>query len=172
MKTVFAGDWPYRRLSSSVPGMRYFLDCEYNGFGGALLSIALVPEDGSEEFYVVLACSDPIEPWVETNVLPFLDMVPAGLASPRLSPEQAALALAAWLAHDPAPEFVADWPDDIVYFCRLLTIGPGRMVPVPPLTFRLLPLTNFSTAANSAVPHNALHDARSLRDYATNHLEL
>ena len=43
--------------------------------------------------------------------------------------------------------------------------GPGTMVPVPPLTFRLVPLPGFSTAANSAVPHNALHDARSLRDH-------
>ncbi len=34
--------------------MRYFLDTEYNGFGGALLSLALVPEDGGEEFYVTL----------------------------------------------------------------------------------------------------------------------
>jgi hypothetical protein len=50
-------------------------------------------------------------------------------------------------------------------------IGPGLMVPVPPLTFRLVPLPGFSTAANSAVPHNALHDARALRDHVMNHLE-
>jgi hypothetical protein len=33
------------------------------------------------------------------------------------------------------------------------------------LTFKLVPMTNFSTAANSKVPHNALHDARALRDH-------
>ena len=147
--------------------MRYFLDCEYNGFGGALLSLALVPDDGSEEFYVTLACGDPLHPWVERHVLPFLDSVPAGLTSPRLEREQAALALAAWLAGDRAVEVLADWPDDIAYFCRLLTVAPGRMVPVPPLAFRLLTLHNFSTAANSAVPHNALHDARALREHVT-----
>jgi hypothetical protein len=150
--------------------VRYFLDCEYNGFGGALLSLALVPEDGGEEFYVVLACDDEIDAWVERNVLPFLDMVPPGLVSPRLHHEQAAMALSAWLANDREPEILADWPDDIAYFCRLLSVAPGRMVPVPPLDFRLLPLMNFSTAANSAVPHNALHDARALRDHVTNHL--
>ena len=47
----------------------------------------------------------------------------------------------------------------------LLMTGPGLMVPIPALTFRLVPLPGFSTAANSAVPHNALHDARSLRDH-------
>ena len=144
--------------------MRYYLDTEFNGFGGALLSLALVPEDG-QEFYVTLQCDDRILPWVERNVVPYLDNVPVGLVSPRMTRREAADALAAYLATDPAPELVADWPEDITQFCSLLMIGPGQMVPVPPMTFRLLPLQGFSPAANSAVPHNALHDARSLRDH-------
>jgi hypothetical protein len=36
---------------------------------------------------------------------------------------------------------------------------------VPATTFQLVPLGGFSTAANSAVPHNALHDARALKDH-------
>jgi hypothetical protein len=43
--------------------------------------------------------------------------------------------------------------------------GPGQMVDIRNVTFQLMPLSNFSTAANSKVPHNALHDARSLRDH-------
>ena len=144
--------------------MRYFLDTEFNGFGGALLSLALVPEDG-QEFYVTLECDDPVFPWVERNVMPYLDTVPVGLVSPRMTRREAAEALAAYLGTDPEPELVADWPEDLTQFCSLLMIGPGMMVPVPPLTFRLLPLQGFSPAANSAVPHNALHDARSLRDH-------
>ena len=144
--------------------MRYFLDTEFNGFGGALLSLALVPEDG-QEFYVTLQCEDPIFPWVERNVVPYLDKVPVGLVSPRMTRREAAEALAAYLGTDPEPELVADWPEDVTQFCSLLMIGPGQMVPVPPMTFRLLPLQGFSPAANSAVPHNALHDARSLRDH-------
>jgi hypothetical protein len=144
--------------------VRYYLDTEFNGFGGALLSLALVPEDG-QEFYVTLQCDDPIFPWVERNVVPYLDNVPVGLVSPRMTRREAADALAAYLGTDPQPELVADWPEDITQFCSLLMIGPGLMVPVPPMTFRLLPLQGFSPAANSAVPHNALHDARSLRDH-------
>ncbi len=150
--------------------MRYFLDTEFNGFGGALLSLALVPEDG-QEFYVTLECDDPVFPWVERNVVPYLDKVPVGLVAPRLTRREAAEALAAYLSTDPEPELVADWPEDVTQFCSLLMIGPGLMVPVPPLTFRLVPLQGFSTAANSAVPHNALHDARSLRDHFLNLLE-
>ncbi len=144
--------------------MRYFLDTEFNGFGGALLSLALVPVDG-EEFYVTLECADLIHPWVERNVLPFLDHVPVGLVAPRMTRTEAAMALSAYLAPDPEPELIADWPEDLTQFCSLLMTGPGLMVPIPALTFRLVPLPGFSTSANSAVPHNALHDARSLRDH-------
>jgi hypothetical protein len=145
--------------------MRYFLDTEYNGFGGVLLSLALVPEDGSEEFYVTLECEAPIEAWVERHVIPYLDMVPEGLVSPRLSRHAAAEALAQWLAHDEAPDIVADWPEDLAQLSMLLVTGPGLMVAVPPLSLHLIQLHGFSTAANSAVPHNALHDARALRDH-------
>jgi hypothetical protein len=144
--------------------VRYFLDTEFNGFGGALLSLALVPEDGSE-FYVVLEVEAELLPWVERNVLPYFDHVPVGLVSPRLARRDAAIALSHYLAIDPAPEIVADWPEDIAQLSTLLMTGPGEMVPVPPITFQLLPLHGFSTSANSQVPHNALHDARSLRDY-------
>ena len=144
--------------------MRYFLDTEFNGFGGALLSVALVPEDG-EEFYATLHSEGALLPWVEQNVVPFLDHVPVGLESPRLSRRDAAIALSHYLAIDPEPMIVADWPEDIAQFCNLLLTGPGEMVPVPPLTFRLVSLGGFGTAANSAVPHNALHDARALREH-------
>jgi hypothetical protein len=150
--------------------VRYYLDTEFNGFGGALLSLALVPEDG-QEFYVTLECEDRIFPWVERNVVPYLDNVPVGLVSPRMTRREAAEALAAYLGTDPEPELVADWPEDVTQFCSLLMIGPGQMVPVPPMTFRLLPLQGFSPAANSAVPHNALHDARSLRDHFMSFLD-
>ena len=144
--------------------MRYFLDTEFNGFAGALLSLALVPEEG-EEFYATLQCSGPSDPWVARHVVPYLDHVPDALQGPRLTRLDAATMLAHYLAGDAAPLLVADWPEDIAQFSMLLLTGPGTMVPVPPLSFELLTLSGFSTAANSAVPHNALHDARSLRDH-------
>ena len=151
--------------------MRYFLDCEYNGFGGELLSLALVPEDGGEEFYVILQPTEPPNEWVQRNVVPYFEHVPVGLKGPPLEREQAAVLLAAWLTGLSEVDLVADWPDDIAHFCRLITIGPGRMVPLPPLSFRLITLPGFSTAVNSEVPHNALHDARSLRNHVLSHLE-
>lgn len=152
--------------------MRYFLDCEYNGFGGALLSLALVPEHGDEELYLTFDCPGPIELWVERNVLPYIGQVPDGLKLPVMSREQAAQAIAMYLGHDPEPEILADWPTDIELLCGLLSFAPGRMVALPEMRFRLLTLGSFSPAENSAVAHNALHDARALRDHVLNHLEI
>jgi len=157
--------------------VRYFLDTEYNGWRGELISLALVPEDKGEEFYVTLDWSGSVQPWVQKNVIPFLDMVPDSILSPRLPPEDAARELSRWLmreheaqlfARQNGPvelEVLADWPEDISQICSLLTIGPGLTVDVPSITFRLLRIPGFSTAMNSKVPHNALHDARALRDH-------
>lgn len=157
--------------------MRYFLDTEYNGWRGELLSLALVPEDRGEEFYVTLQRPDRLERWVEGNVIPYLDMVPQALISARLTTGEAAHELSRWLTreHDAqyfppddrrgGIEILADWPEDISQICSLLTTGPGMMVEAPSLSFTLLRIPGFSTAANSKVPHNALHDARALRDH-------
>jgi len=121
--------------------------------------------DAGDELYLTLDWDGPLDPWVERNVVPYLDTVPETLVSPRLSRADAARLLAHYLAGDPEPLIVADWPEDIAQFNMLLVTGPGIMAEVPPLTFRFVELSGFSTAASSAVPHNALHDARSLRDH-------
>ena len=151
--------------------MRYFVDCEYNGFGGAILSLALVPEDGGEELYLTFDCADPIHPWVDQHVMPFIAQVPEPLRLPPMGREAAARAIAMYFGHDPEPEIVADWPTDIELFCGLLSFAPGLMVPIPDLRFRLLQLGAFSPAENSAIPHNALHDARAFRDHVLNELD-
>lgn len=144
--------------------MRYFLDTEYNGMGGALLSLALVPDDG-EELYLTFQHSEPLNEWVERHVLPYLDSVPEQLSCPRLSRKDAAHELEHYLRHDDDPLIFADWPEDVAQFCNLMITGAGDMVDLRHTTFRLVPMSNFSTAANSKVPHNALHDARALRDH-------
>ncbi|UAK26313.1 hypothetical protein [Sphingomonas nostoxanthinifaciens] len=144
--------------------MRYFLDTEFNGFGGALLSLALVPEDGGDDFYVVLPLEEPAHPWVGRHVLPYLKSVPPMLYN-QLDRVAAGHDVAAYLRTDPDPEIVADWPEDIALFCRLLLTAETEIVDVASLRFRFMRTPGFSTARNSQVPHNALHDARALRDH-------
>ncbi|MCF8709396.1 hypothetical protein [Rhizorhapis sp. SPR117] len=145
--------------------MRYFLDTEYNGFGGQLLSIALAPEHGDQEFYATFPLPDDLHPWVVRHVVPYLQTVPPSMHQ-QMSFLDAGAELARYLAHDAQPVIVADWPDDIAYFCSLLTPSPGEIVPVGSIAFLMMRTPGFSTAANSSVPHNALHDARALRDFA------
>jgi hypothetical protein len=145
--------------------MRYFLDCEFNGFGGALMSLGLVPEDGGEDYYVVIPLEEEPEPWVERHVLPYLRTNVPDMLYNQLDREAAAHDIARYLSTDPDPEIVADWPEDIALFCRLLLTGETEIVDISTLRFHFLRTPGFSTARNSAVPHNALHDARALREH-------
>jgi hypothetical protein len=145
--------------------MRYFLDTEYNGFGGSLISLALVPEEGDQEYYVVVPFGEAPHPWVAKNVMPYLRSVPALLYN-ELDPIAAAHDIAAYLGTDPDPEIICDRPEDIALLCRLIQIGDGEIVDLANVRFHFLRTPGFSTARNSKVPHNALHDARALRDFA------
>jgi hypothetical protein len=145
--------------------MRYFLDTEFNGFAGELISIALVPEHGDQEYYAVLEPPVEVHGWVQRNVMPYLHNVPQGLHHGVVSRAEAAAELARYLAADREPVIVADWPEDIAHFCMLLVTGPGEIAPVGSMRFEFVSSPGFSTAVNSRVPHNALHDARALRDF-------
>lgn len=136
--------------------MRYFLDTEFNGFGGELISIALAPEDeGLVPFYAATECTNPT-PWVAQHIIPRLDV--ESVTRSRLCDE-----FAAYLVDDPEPVLVADWPEDIAHAARLLVIGPGLMKPVRNIRFDLVDAALVSSGAASAVPHNAYHDALRLR---------
>lgn len=136
--------------------MRLFLDTEFNGFQGQLLSLALVPEKPTDfEFYKELQFNGQLDPWVRENVVPHM------ILSPCTRHEfQQALAQYLWSVGDCT--IVADWPDDIRHFCESLITGPGmRINMLHNIKFEL----DFGIEYKSAVPHNALHDARAIRDF-------
>lgn len=132
-----------------------YLDCEFNGFGGKLMSMALVPHDDVEEFYREVHMTDQLDPWVAENVVPHLWGKPVGYS-------EFQTLLQAYLAKFDTIEIVADWPDDIRYFCEALITGPGEMLAtVKQIDFRL----DRSIHYRSLVNHHALHDARGIREY-------
>lgn len=147
--------------------MLYFLDCEFNGFGGELISLALSGE--VSELYLArpeaeLDALAP-HPWVEDNVLPVLS-IPS--ARPRTVPlEGFGRAIQDFLAADPSPALVADWPEDLMHLMQCLIIAPGHMVRIPDLSMRLMHVSAFPTDMVDAVQHNALWDARALRHAVT-----
>lgn len=143
--------------------MLYCLDCEFNGFGGELISLALSGEAG--ELYLVrpedeLNAMDTHD-WVAEHVLPLLslpDALPAVLPLVRFG-----RAIQAFLTSDPAPTVVADWPEDLMHLMQCLIIAPGQMVKIPELSLRLVQVSAYPSEITHAVQHNALWDARALR---------
>ena len=130
--------------------MNIYIDTEFNDFGGDLISLAMVDEN-CREFYAVLNCQNPT-PWVAENVIPVLGQRFASLRMLQTRME-------AWLAEYDSVHIVADWPEDIAHFCRALITGPGMRMDTPPLTLEVR--RDLSSEA-SAIPHNALEDARAI----------
>jgi hypothetical protein len=118
--------------------------------------MALVPEDGTtREFYKEIEMRDQLEPWVRDNVVPHLILVPSSYNEFQQS-------LAQYLREVGDCTIIADWPDDIRYFCESLITGPGEMISFRhTIKFEL----DLSIKYESLVPHNALHDARAIRKH-------
>jgi hypothetical protein len=140
--------------------MRYFLDTEFNEFGGDLISLAMVSEDGARELYAATECDRP-GAWVKENVIPIVDC--SGASPLWIEPDEFGKLIAWFLDGDEVPTMIADWPDDIRYFCQAIISGPGEMVSIPRLAFQVLRVDSYPTELPGAVQHNALWDARALR---------
>ena len=137
--------------------MKFWIDTEFNEYLGDLISMALVSEDG-HEWYEALPCANPGS-WVAEHVMPIINKQPLA------NREDFSLSLQGFLADFDSVHIVSDWPEDISYFCNALITGPGQRIATPPLTMEVrrdLP----DTAKLSAIPHNALEDARALARYS------
>lgn len=137
--------------------MRIWIDTEFNGFQGELISMALVSED-NDIFYESIGCGEPCA-WVHENVMPIINKDPIPKTEFWTKLEQ-------YLNQWDSIHIIADWPEDIAHFCQALIFGPGYAIPTPSkMTFEV----NRGIDAESELPHNALADAIAIRDM---HLQL
>lgn len=135
--------------------MNIWIDCEFNEFGGDLISMALVSENGSE-FYEVLELENDEKygSWVYFNVVPYLNKAPI---TKDLFQDKLWQFLKQW----DDVHIIADWPDDIKYFCMSLITAPGMCIGTPlKLTMQI---DRELTTESSAILHNALEDARAIK---------
>jgi hypothetical protein len=131
--------------------VKLYIDCEFNGGFGELISLALVAEDG-REFYEVLPCDDPV-PWVRDNVIPILHKHPINQAA-------FTTLLGQFLRGFESIELVADHPADVAYFCNAIIVdNMGSWLRAPPITASIARGVDYV----SRIPHNALEDARAIR---------
>ncbi|HSV26195.1 MAG TPA: hypothetical protein VLJ17_24625 [Xanthobacteraceae bacterium] len=133
--------------------MTLYLDTEFNGHAGQLISLALVSSSSPDYFYGVLPIAKHryVESWVIDNVLPHLNQDPEPLSHFRDR-------LRAFLQRYAGKEIVADWPGDFAHLMGLMC-GPSYDKSfIIPCTLVLVE----SGDLQSDTPHNALSDARAL----------
>lgn len=137
--------------------MRIWIDTEFNGFEGELISLALVAESG-EYLYVVRTAYEEMQvvPWVYDNVLPHLFKTPEGMYEMVLSDGEIQQRVSQFLCSFSDVNIIADWPEDITHLCKLMITGPGWMIATPEkFSFTV----DRAIEVESDVPHNALFDA-------------
>lgn len=132
-----------------------FLDTEFNGFGGELISMALVSDEG-REWYQVLGVPDRVHPWVADHVIPRLAKEPLGENVFRFS-------LHTFLLNFRSPVVVCDWHADAEHFAASLASADYGSSLNYDCTIRIIGPTE--TQPEPETPHNALSDARALRDW-------
>jgi hypothetical protein len=145
--------------------MRFYLDTEFNGHGGELISMALVSEltymgagvRGSIEWYGARRIKSPIAPWVAENVMPVL-------STRQLSPEDFRSEFGTFISRYENCQIICDWHTDAEHFCAMLAGRDYGSSLDFPCMIRILK-TPPGEPAPAAIPHNALHDARTLRDW-------
>jgi hypothetical protein len=137
--------------------LRIAVDCEFNGFGGQLISMALVAENG-DEWYQMLPEPQVWDEWCFDNVLPVLSAHPIPRKDFRES-------LHAWLKQYEEPTIIADWPSDLVHFFNELLGEDHSQSLMYPCGAVLLDID-----IKSDMPHNALSDARAImREFKRSH---
>lgn len=140
--------------------MKFFIDAEFNNFRGELISLAVVPQDiDLPEFYGVVEYShfEYLDPWVKENVIPILNQEPEPY---QLVQTKFWCYLSNLMFLSKPIDVYADWPEDITHFCNMLCKANGRRASFN-ASFHLIKSGDF-TPKN---PHNALSDARALRDW-------
>lgn len=130
--------------------MRMYLDTEFDGFGGDLISMAIVSEDG-KEFYEVVKFG--LDPWVKANVNTVLGKEPVSELDFHADLEE-------FFSHYEDVHIVADWPEDFKLLFQWIMTGPGTMMYVPKITAELC---RDCSSRKSTIPHNALEDARAIK---------
>lgn len=156
-------------LRDGIPSAeRFYVDCEFDGHGGPLLSIALVHESGCSIH--IQTDERPCDPWVAENVMPHMESHEAWTSSCDVPAAHAGPLLRDWLIDVEHPVFVADSPVDIGRICTVLSTGYDggwASADYPRMSFEVHNVDCYPTELPNAVQHNAWWDAMALRHKLT-----
>lgn len=142
--------------------MKYYLDCEFDGHDGDLISMALV--NIYDSIYIKVADCRVYDDWVKENVIPVLDshLAPKVI---NVNTNDVGAVLRAFLPDDVDFEIIADSPVDIYRFCKALSTGPSGLwesTSYRQIKFTVENVDCYPTSLTEAVQHNAWWDATAL----------
>ena len=143
--------------------MKYYIDCEFDGHRGPLLSFAIVREDGMSRY--LITTNQASDPWVQENVIPILNDHP-GPRSNRIEEGEVGTFLRSFIGLDEEPIVIADSPVDITRFADAISTsldGGWMSTGYSKMTFIVENVDCYPTTLEGAVRHNALWDAMALR---------
>lgn len=144
--------------------MIYYVDCEFDGHRGRLLSIALVRKDGYGIHVQTL--NKPFDKWVEENVMPHMNSHNAE-NSVVVDENSVGAVLRVFIGQDKEPAFISDSPVDTGRLCRALTTneaGEWQPCGYDTMQFLVSNVDCYPTKLEGAVRHNAWWDAMALRE--------
>lgn len=150
-----------------VRGSRFYIDCEFDGHGGPLISFAIVAQDGRSAHATVIDCTEIHDPWVSENVVSKLRSLPDAhnIDLPLLA---IGPLLRLFIRDCLHPIIVADSPVDIGRFCQAISTnakGDWASTEYPRMTFEVRNVDCYPTTLEGAVQHNAWWDAMALRHH-------
>ena len=148
--------------------MRYYLDTEFDGHNGPLLSVGLVREDGHSLHVRTKARAD--DPWVQEHVEPRMDWHMADVDASNVRQNHVGGLLRRFVADDAAPTIIADSVVDIARFCKAIsTDDDGNWCSVGgDMMFEVHDVSCYPTDLPGGIQHNAWWDAMALKYKLTN----
>lgn len=149
--------------------MKLYLDSEYNGHGGDLISLALAAPTGSHWYGILRKpMAEDLHPWVAENVIPVLDQTGVGAHAVTMvrGPSYFRESLHEYLVarrHPSQLTIYADWPDDFAHLLKLMRGDSYDESWMVPCTMQLI--VTPEGAPKPEIPHNALSDAIALMNW-------
>lgn len=160
----------------------FYIDFEFNGMGGQLISFGIVNEDRDCGRYFIFTDleekmkqhKETLDPWVAENVMPFLETeftknhpsIPTFKGSTvEIQAELQKYLLSLKGDSDSVNgHFQADWPVDIAYLSNLFITGPGTMIQLHGYSAEIHRIDSYPSTNPNYQQHNALCDALALKD--------
>lgn len=150
-------------LVEAAKDNRFYIDCEFDGHNGPLLSMAIVRDD--EYSIHMRIAQEAKDPWVRKNVMPLMDQHNA-VQSGIVYINDVGGVIRAFLGDCINPVIIADSPVDIGRFCQALSTAPDggwASADYPRMTFEVHNVDCYPTDLPNAIQHNAWWDAMALR---------